>query len=126
MIGDVPLSPYMATPRAARRSWATWQRRTIEAVVALLAFAIWGRLAYVGGYRLLVRMEGAHLPGSALLDLLSLFIGVSGSIAGIAAVWALVMRLLGKMPTSIVGAPDDTPEDYPQADRSGEHLTTRI
>jgi hypothetical protein len=111
----------MATPRATRRSWATWQRRTIEAVVALLAFAIWGRLAYVGGYRLLARIEGVHLGGSVLLDLLSLFIGVTGSIAGIAAVWALGMRVLGKTPTSIVGAPDDTEEDYPQRQRSGEH-----
>lgn len=111
----------MATSHAARRSWATWQRRTIEAVVALLAFAIWGRLAYVGGYRLLARLEGMALGGSVLLDLLSLFIGVSGSIAGIAAVWALGMRLFGKVPASIVGAPDDTEEDYPQAHRSGEH-----
>ena len=53
MISDVPLSPLMATPREMRRSWATWQRRTIEVVVALLAFAVWGRLAYVGGYRIL-------------------------------------------------------------------------
>jgi len=101
-----------------RRSWATWQRRTIEVVVALLAFAIWGRLAYVGGYRLLVRFEGVQLGGSVLLDLLSLFIGVSGSIAGIAAVWAVAMRLLGKTPTSIVGDPDDTAEDYPQRQRA--------
>jgi hypothetical protein len=101
-----------------RRSWATWQRRTIEVVVALLAFAIWGRLAYVGGYRLLVRFEGVQLGGSVLLDLLSLFIGVSGSIAGIAAVWAVAMRLLGKTPSSIVGAPDDTAEDRPQRQRA--------
>jgi hypothetical protein len=101
-----------------RRSWATWQRRTIEVVVALLAFAIWGRLAYVGGYRLLVRFEGVQLGGSWFLDLLSLFIGVSGSIAGVAAVWAVAMRLLGKTPKSIVGAPDDTAEDYPQRKRA--------
>ena len=111
----------MATRHATRGSWAVWQRRTIEAVVALLAFAIWGRLAYGGGYRLLVRFAGGELGGSVLLDLLSLFIGVSGMIAGIAAVWALGMRLLGKTPTSIVGAPDDTEEDYPQRERAAEH-----
>ena len=122
MIRDVSLPPLMASPRATRRSWATWQRRTIEAVVAFLAFAIWGRLAYVGGFRLLARYWGWHLGGSLLLDVLSFCIGVSGSIAGIAAVWALVMRALGRTPTSIVGAPDDTADDYPQRERSGEYV----
>jgi hypothetical protein len=111
----------MATPGSQRRTWTTWQRRTLEAVVALLAFAIWGRLAYVGGYRLLARMSGVTLGGSVVLDLMSLFIGVAGSIAGVAAVWALAMRLTGRIPASIVGAPDDSPEDYPSRARAGEH-----
>lgn len=122
VIGDVPLPPLMATPRTNRRSWAAWQRRTIEAVVALLAFAIWGKLAYIGAYRLFARMNGVSIGGSPVLDFLSLFIGVSGSIAGMAAVWALAMRFTGRVPSSIVGAPDDSPEDYPQASRTGEHV----
>ena len=113
--------PVMATSGSMRRSWTVWQRRTIEAVVALLAFAIWGRLAYIGGYRLLARLSGVALGGSVILDLASLFIGVAGSIAGVAAVWALAMRLTGRTPKSIVGAPDDSPEDYPQRYRTGEH-----
>jgi hypothetical protein len=109
----------MASASTTRRTWTSWQRRTIEAVVALLAFAIWGQLAYRGGYRLLARITGADIGGSVLLDVLSFTIGVSGSIAGIAAVWALGMRLFGKTPRSIVGAPDDSPEDYPTRYRAG-------
>ena len=111
----------MATPTTAGRSWANWQRRTLEGLVALAAFAIWGILAYKGGFRLLARIEGVPVGGSWVLDLLSLFIGVAGSIAGISAMWAVVMRVLGRTPSSLVGAPDDTPEDYPQRARTGEH-----
>ena len=109
----------MATAGTTRRTWTTWQRRTIEVVVALLAFAIWGKLAYSGGYRLLARISGVDIGGSMLIDIASFFIGVSGSIAGIAAVWALAMRLLGRTPKSLLGAPDDSPEDYPQRWRAG-------
>ncbi len=107
----------MATP-ATTHSLSNWQRRTVETVVSLLAFAIWGQLAYIGGVRLFWRMNGGELGGSIWFDLASFVIGVSGSVAGVAAVWALGMRLIGKMPSSIVGAPDDSPEDYPQARRA--------
>jgi hypothetical protein len=119
VIGDVPVSTLMATP-AKTRARSNWQRRLLEAVVALLAFAIWGKLAYIGGFRLLARINGVAIGGSPVLDVLSLFIGVSGSIAGVAAVWALGMRIMGRTPQSLVGAPDDSPEDYPQHDRTDE------
>ena len=119
MIGDVPLAPLMATG-SKRRTWTTWQRRTIEVVVALLAFAIWGQLAYRGGYRILARVSGVEIGGSIIVDALSLFIGVAGSIAGIAAVWTLAMRVTGRTPSSIFGKPDDSPEDYPSRARAGE------
>ena len=106
---------------AAHEGWARWQRRLIEAMVALLAFAVWGKLAYIGGFRLLARAEGLTIGGHWLLDAASLFIGVSGSIAGVSAMWALGMRIAGRTPRSLVGAPDDTPEDYPSYIRTAEH-----
>ena len=120
MIGDVPLPPLMATSATSSRSWSAWQRRILEGVVALLAFAIWGKLAYIGAFRLLARANDVHVNGPWVLDVLSLLIGVSGSIAGVSALWALVMRLAGRTPKSLVGAPDDSPEDYPQRSRTEE------
>jgi hypothetical protein len=105
---------------AAQQGWARWQRRLIEALVALLAFAVWGKLAYIGGFRLLARAEGLTLSGHWILDAASLFIGVSGSIAGVSAMWALGMRIAGKTPKSLVGAPDDAPEDYPTYMRTAD------
>ena len=91
---------------------ARWQRRTIEALVAVAAFAVWGTLAYQGLFRLLARAEGiVVLSGPWLLDVASLIVGVSGSIAGISALWAIGMRALGRTPSSLVGAPDDGPAD---------------
>lgn len=98
---------------AANRGWAMWQRRLIEAMVALLAFAVWGTLAYTGGIRLVARVENLTVGGHWVWDAASLVIGVAGSIAGATAMWALLMRMLGRTPTSIVGAPDDAPEDIP-------------
>ena len=123
MIGDVPIAPLMGTSAASRRSWTTWQRRTIESVVALLAMAIWGKLAYLGGFRILARLDGVQLHGSWALDVLSFVIGVSGSIAGISALYALSLRIVGRTPKSLVGAPDDSPEDYPQRVRTDEHVS---
>lgn len=114
MTGDVTLrSPTLAARRAdeARRALAVWQRRTIEAVVSLLAFAVWGILAYKGLFRLLARWEGLPVGGPVVLDVASLVIGVSGSIAGLSALWAVAMRALGRTPVSLVGAPDDSPGD---------------
>jgi hypothetical protein len=112
---------------AGQQGWTKWQRRLIEAMVALLAFAVWGKLAYIGGFRLLARIEGLSIGGHWVLDAASLFIGVSGSIAGVSALWALGMRMAGRTPTSLVGAPDDAPEDYPRymrtADPTLEHST---
>lgn len=102
-----------------RHGLAAWQRRTLEALVAVLAFAIWGTLAYVGGFRLLARAEGISLARHWLLDVLSLVIGVSGSIAGVSALWAIGMRALGRNPGALVGAPDDSPADA--AYRTAEH-----
>jgi hypothetical protein len=51
------------------------------------------------------------LSGHWLLDVASLVVGVSGSIAGISALWAIGMRALGRTPSSLVGAPDDGPAD---------------
>ncbi len=121
MTGDVTLrTPALARMAPARRiPWAVWQRRAIELMVSLLAFAVWGKLAYSGGYRILARLEGVPLGGLWLLDAASLVIGVSGSIAGVSALWALYMRALGRTPASLMGAPDDDPADRPR--RSGEH-----
>lgn len=105
----------------AKRGWATWQRRLIEVVVSLLAFAVWGQLAYRGVFRLLARSQDLRIGGHWVLDAASLFIGVSGSIAGVIALWAIAMRMLGKTPSSVVGAPDDTPEDRPYRSRTDEH-----
>lgn len=113
----------MAPPTTSRRSWSAWQRRTVEGVVALLAFGIWGTLAYKGGFRLLARASGVELGGTWAIDMLSLVIGVSGSIAGASALWALVMRVAGRTPKSLVGAPDDSPEDSPQRARTDEHAS---
>lgn len=113
IVGDVPFRPTPSPMLSAarRRAVAVWQRRTIEAMVAVLAFAVWGQLAYRGGARLLLRMEDVPIGGSVLLDVASLGIGVSGSIAGVVALWALAMRVLGRSPASVFGAPDDTPAD---------------
>lgn len=115
MIGDVSLrSPAMPPMRAASTiAPANWKRRTIEVLVSLLAFAVWGVLAYKGFFRLLYRYEGMEVGGHWLLDAASLMVGVSGSIAGASALWALAMRALGRTPASLVGAPDDDPDDRP-------------
>ena len=118
MIGHVPLPPLIAKqPVTVPRAQVNWRRRAIELAVALLAFAVWGPLAYKGGFRLLARYEGVDLGGSWVLDVLSLLIGVSGSIAGISALWALALRATGRTPRSFIGEPDDSPEDMPQRDR---------
>lgn len=119
MIGDVTLrSPAITPMRVARTiAPANWKRRTIEVLVSLLAFAVWGKLAYIGIFRLLARFEGVPVSGHWLLDALSLVVGVSGSIAGASALWALSMRALGRTPKSLVGAPDDGPDDLPPAAR---------
>jgi hypothetical protein len=124
MIGHASLqSPLVkrAEPVTAKREkgLAAWQRRLLEALVSVLAFAVWGMLAYSGGFRLLARAEGISLSSSWLIDVLSLIIGVSGSIAGVSALWAIGMRALGRTPGSLVGAPDDGPADT--AYRSERH-----
>jgi hypothetical protein len=113
MLGDVSLrSPAVSHMRAARGiAPANWKRRTLEVLVSLLAFGVWGVLAYKGFFRLFARYEGVLVGGSWLLDVLSLVVGVSGSIAGISALWALAMRALGRTPASLVGTPDDGPDD---------------
>lgn len=124
MVGHASLNTPMVkrAPRAERteeRGLAAWQRRTLEALVAVAAFAVWGTLAYKGGFRLLARAEGISLGHHWMLDVLSLVIGVSGSIAGVSALWAIAMRALGRTPGSLVGAPDDSPADT--AYRTAEH-----
>jgi hypothetical protein len=116
-----PLSERAARPvsRRRRRGLASWQRRTIEAVVAVLAFAVWGKLAFAGGMRLLARGEGMVLSGHWIVDGLSLLIGISGSIAGVSALWAIGMRAFGRTPMLLVGAPDDSPADAVY--RTGEY-----
>lgn len=114
MIGHASLPSSLAkrAPLARgeqQRGLAVWQRRTLEALVAVLSFAVWGTLAYKGLFRLLARAEGMDVGGHWLLDGLSLLIGVSGSIAGVSALWAITMRSLGRTPMSLVGAPDDAP-----------------
>ena len=139
MIGHASLpSPFVkrALPVSGeqQRGLAAWQRRTLEAMVAVLAFAVWSKLAYVGLFRIIGRMEGMPVSGHWLFDGLSLLIGVSGSIAGVSALWAIVMRALGRTPMSIVGTPDDGPTDsvfrsaeYPDGRYRGERsdLTDR-
>jgi hypothetical protein len=115
MIGDVSLrSPALPPMRAASTiAPANWKRRTIEVMVSLLAFAVWGKLAYSGFFRLLARYQEIEVSGHWMLDAMSLFVGVAGSIAGASALWALAMRALGRTPSSLVGAPDDEPADRP-------------
>jgi hypothetical protein len=115
MIGDVSLrSPAVPPMRAAPTiAPANWKRRTIEVMVSLLAFAVWGKLAYSGFFRLLARYQEIEVSGHWMLDAMSLFVGVAGSIAGASALWALAMRALGRTPSSLVGAPDDDPADRP-------------
>jgi len=125
MIGDLPIQSraVMAAPRGARRAevrLSAWQRRVLEALVAVASFAVWGKLAYIGLFRLLARWEGLGVRGPIALDVLSLLIGVAGSIAGISALWAVGMRTLGRTPASLIGAPDDSPEDWPSAKRAPE------
>lgn len=116
MIGDVTLRAPAFRPSSIGRtiSPATWQRRTIEVMVSLLAFAVWGLLAYKGFFRLFARAQGWEVSGHWMIDALSLAVGVSGSIAGVSALWALGMRSLGRTPRSLIGAPDDSPEDLPR------------
>jgi hypothetical protein len=90
------------------------RRRLLEAAVAVLAFGVWGTLAYKGGLRLLARLEGLPISGAWWIDAASLLIGLSGSIAGVSALYAVGMRIAGKTPRSFVGAPDDSPEDLPR------------
>ena len=133
MIGHASLTPPLVkrvplATGAQQRGLRVWQRRTLEALVAVLAFGVWGTLAYVGGVRLLARAEGISLARHWLLDVASLFIGVSGSIAGVSALWAITMRALGRTPGSLVGAPDDAPSpgyrgaDNPDGRYRGERL----
>jgi hypothetical protein len=131
MIGDLPIQPRVVAPRvvasarparSASARLSPWQRRVLEGLVALASFAVWGKLAYIGTFRLLARWEGLGVRGPVLLDLLSLVIGIAGSIAGVMALWAVGLRLLGRTPSSLIGAPDDSPEDWPSASRVG---TTR-
>jgi hypothetical protein len=115
MIGHVTVQSSLVEPTATSDrhvKLARWQRRTIEVMVAGAAFAVWGILAYKGLFRLLARAEGVVvLSGHWLLDVASLVVGVSGSIAGISALWAIGMRIMGRTPRSLLGAPDDGPTD---------------
>ncbi len=86
----------------------------------MLAFAVWGILAYKGALRLLARIEGLPLGGHVIIDILSLLIGVSGSIAGVSALWALGMRAAGRTPASLIGAPDDNSVDATYRELYGE------
>ena len=133
MIGHASLRPPLAQPVPSfpRPTVTPWQRRAIEGGVSVLAFAVWGKLAYIGGYRLLARFEGVPLGGHVILDILSLLIGVSGSIAGVSALWALGMRVAGRTPSSLFGAPDDNAVDAAYRDGlldldapAGPHTTT--
>ena len=90
------------------------RRRLLEAAVSILAFGVWGTLAYKGGLRLLARFEGLPVSGAWWIDAASLVIGLSGSIAGVSALYAVGMRIAGRTPHSLVGAPDDSPEDLPR------------
>jgi len=123
MIGDLPIHTRTAvaaprSERAAEVRWPAWQRRFLEALVAVASFAVWGKLGYIGFFRLFARWEGLGVRGPVVLDWLSLVIGVAGSIAGISALWAVVMRTIGRTPSSLFGAPDDSPEDWPSARRA--------
>ena len=90
------------------------RRRFLEAAVSVLAFGVWGTLAYKGGLRLLARMEGLPVSGAWWIDAISLIIGLSGSIAGVSALYAVGMRMAGKTPHTFVGKTDDSPEDLPR------------
>lgn len=119
MLGHASLPSPLVKPTAAparHDGLAHWQRRTLEALVAIAAFTVWGMLAYSGGFRLLARAEGISLSSHWLLDVASLVIGVSGSIAGVSALWAIAMRALGRTPTALLGAPDDGPVDVAYRD----------
>jgi hypothetical protein len=116
MIGHVSVRSALVGPAAAASDrslrLARWQRRAIEVLVSVAAFAVWGTLAYKGLFRLLARAEGVVvLSGHWLLDVVSLVVGVSGSIAGISALWAIGMRAFGRTPSSLLGTPDDGPAD---------------
>ncbi|GJG86706.1 hypothetical protein tb265_18870 [Gemmatimonadetes bacterium T265] len=113
MIGHASIRQPLANsvPIIRRPTVAPWQRRAVETGVSILAFAVWGKLAYIGGYRLLARLAGVPLGGHVILDLMSLLIGVSGSIAGVSALWALAMRAAGRTPSSLIGDPDDNAVD---------------
>ena len=112
MLGHASASPLaQPVPSLPRPAIAPWQRRAVEAAVSVLAFAVWGKLAYIGGFRLLARMQGLPLGGHVLIDVMSLAIGVAGSIAGVSALWAVGMRAAGRTPSSLIGAPDDSAVD---------------
>jgi hypothetical protein len=55
------------------------------------------------------------ISGAWWIDAASLVIGLSGSIAGVSALYAVGMRIAGKTPRTFVGAPDDSPEDLPRS-----------
>jgi hypothetical protein len=55
------------------------RRRLLEAAVAVLAFGVWGTLAYKGGLRLLARLEGLPISGAWWIDAASLIIGSRGA-----------------------------------------------
>jgi hypothetical protein len=130
MIGQASVgSPLVKTAagRDRRLKLAQWQRRTVEAFVAVAAFAVWGILAYKGLFRLLARAEGmVVLSGHWSLDVVSLVVGVSGSIAGVSALWAIGMRALGRTPSSLVGAPDDGPVDAAYRDAARRDAMRRV
>lgn len=123
MMGQVSLgSPLIQTaPRTRRRAVSEWQRRAVEGLVSVLAFAVWGKLAYTGVFRLLARWQDMPIGGHWTLDVLSLMIGVSGSIAGMSAIWAIIMRSLGRTPSSLIGAPDDAPAESLYHDHDRDH-----
>ena len=128
MIGDASFHPPLApsVPTLPRPAIAPWQRRAVEAGVSVLAFAVWGKLAYIGAFRLIARLQGLPLGGHVLLDIMSLVIGVSGSIAGVSALWALGMRVAGRTPASLIGAPDDNAVDAAYRDAGDDMIAADL
>lgn len=70
----------------------------LPVLTAALALAVFGKLAYIGAFRLHARAAGVIVGGHWALDAASAVIGAVASLAALLALRAVVRRLRGARP----------------------------
>jgi hypothetical protein len=72
-------------PRRRRDAWLV--------VGALLALAVFGKLAYVGALRLLARADGLAVDGHRAIDITSVVVGSAACVAALDVLRAVIRRI---------------------------------